>query len=281
MGIFNYIDSFFFISLGITFILILLLVFHFKQRISVIEQKNDTMFEIINNVVKEIVQIKTTFLTSSLSINNSNNIPLKLKENPILINETIYFDNNNNANKIIVSDSSVNDDNNDEYSIDESENEEDYESETEDESEEDGESESDTEDESEDEDGIDSEDESESEENNVIEESKDTLVTNSNNNENNNSEEIKLINVEDNLNNQLINTENIIIEKIIDEKSNEENDEKINKNENKESLIEIYRKMNIQTLKAMVISKGLMSDPSKMKKVELLKLIENNLDELL
>ena len=58
MGLFNYIDTFFFISLGITFILILLLVFHFKQRISTLEQKTETMFEIINNIVQELVQIK-------------------------------------------------------------------------------------------------------------------------------------------------------------------------------------------------------------------------------
>jgi ribosomal protein S18 acetylase RimI-like enzyme len=53
MGIFNYIDTFFFISLGITFILILLLVYHFKQRLSTIEQKSDTMFDIINSTDME------------------------------------------------------------------------------------------------------------------------------------------------------------------------------------------------------------------------------------
>jgi hypothetical protein len=60
MGIFNYIDTFFFISLGITFILILLLVFHFKQRIATLENKNDTMFEIINNIVQELSSIKNS-----------------------------------------------------------------------------------------------------------------------------------------------------------------------------------------------------------------------------
>jgi hypothetical protein len=52
-------ETFFFISLGITFVLILLLVYHFKQRLSAIEQKSDTMFDIINNVVQEISTIKT------------------------------------------------------------------------------------------------------------------------------------------------------------------------------------------------------------------------------
>lgn len=58
MGVFNFIETFFFISLGITFVLILLLVYHFKQRLNTIEQKSDTMFEIINNIVQEITSIK-------------------------------------------------------------------------------------------------------------------------------------------------------------------------------------------------------------------------------
>ena len=58
MGLFNFIETFFFISLGITFVLILLLVYHFKQRMSTLEQKGDTMFEIINNMVQELTSVK-------------------------------------------------------------------------------------------------------------------------------------------------------------------------------------------------------------------------------
>ena len=58
MGVFNFIETFFFISLGITFVLILLLVYHFKQRLNSIEQKSNTMFEIINNIVQEITSVK-------------------------------------------------------------------------------------------------------------------------------------------------------------------------------------------------------------------------------
>ena len=58
MGLFNFIETFFFISLGITFVLILLLVYHFKQRLSSLENKCDTMFEIINNVVQEITIVR-------------------------------------------------------------------------------------------------------------------------------------------------------------------------------------------------------------------------------
>ena len=67
MGVFNFIETFFFISLGITFILILLLVYHFKQRLSAVEQKGDTMFDIMNNMVKEMGVIKTLVLQRAMT----------------------------------------------------------------------------------------------------------------------------------------------------------------------------------------------------------------------
>jgi outer membrane biosynthesis protein TonB len=54
MGFFSFIENFFFISLGIVFILVLLLVYHFKQRMSSVERKGDTMYELVVNMVKEI-----------------------------------------------------------------------------------------------------------------------------------------------------------------------------------------------------------------------------------
>ena len=58
MALFDFVENFFFISLGITFALILLLVYHFKQRISSMERKGDTMFELLSNVVKEMQCMK-------------------------------------------------------------------------------------------------------------------------------------------------------------------------------------------------------------------------------
>ena len=111
MGLFNYIDTFFFISLGITFILILLLVFHFKQRIASLEQKNETMFEIINNMVQELVQIKYIITSQQPVENVTPPSSIHLIHNPSLpmnmpMNNIIHFDNN----KIVVSD--------DEYDVD-------------------------------------------------------------------------------------------------------------------------------------------------------------------
>ena len=48
MAFLNFIETFFILSLGITFILILLLVYHSKERIVSIEQKNETKRTNIN-----------------------------------------------------------------------------------------------------------------------------------------------------------------------------------------------------------------------------------------
>lgn len=52
------IGTFYFLSLGILFVLCCLLVYHFKRRLDLFEQKNDTIFEIVNNVLSEISSIK-------------------------------------------------------------------------------------------------------------------------------------------------------------------------------------------------------------------------------
>jgi hypothetical protein len=58
MGFFNLLETAFFISLAITFVLIIMLVYHFKTRLMVLEQKCDTMFEIMNNMIKEMKAIQ-------------------------------------------------------------------------------------------------------------------------------------------------------------------------------------------------------------------------------
>jgi len=63
MANFSLFETFFFITLAITFILILLLVYHFKDRLTKLEQKSDSMFEIIQNLSgtfsEEISRIKS------------------------------------------------------------------------------------------------------------------------------------------------------------------------------------------------------------------------------
>jgi hypothetical protein len=113
-------------------------------------------------------------------------------------------------------------------------------------------------------------------------------------------EEIKVINVD--INNQQIQSENIPSELIVDDENqdNEELPAEINESEhihvekveleNEEHLEntsisdeitsqsdnskEIYRKMTLTALKTLVITKGLCTDPSKMRKPELIKMLE-------
>jgi hypothetical protein len=59
MNLGSMMDSVFYLGLIITFVLIILLAYHFKQRVSVLEEKNHTMFEILNNVVKELNIVRT------------------------------------------------------------------------------------------------------------------------------------------------------------------------------------------------------------------------------
>ena len=66
MGFFQYIESFFFLSLGITFILILLLVFHFRNRISFIELQNDCLGHCVDVLKAELESLKSVF-----SLNNN------------------------------------------------------------------------------------------------------------------------------------------------------------------------------------------------------------------
>lgn len=51
---FAFIESFFLLSLGITFIMIFLMVFHFKQRIEKLERKNNDLSDLTNTIIKEV-----------------------------------------------------------------------------------------------------------------------------------------------------------------------------------------------------------------------------------
>jgi len=63
MGFFSLLETFFFISLAITFVLIMMLVYHFKGRLVLLEEKCNTMFEIMNSMVKEMKNIRDSVNT--------------------------------------------------------------------------------------------------------------------------------------------------------------------------------------------------------------------------
>lgn len=243
MSVFNFMETIFFISLGITFVLILLLVYHFKQRISAIEQKTDTMLEIINNIVKEIYVLKnaqqmTSRFFSTMSIHNDHM--------PVNVPNTEYI-----SKKINVSDNESESDDDDQEDTDEDEDDE-----------------------------SDDDDQEETDELN-IEEIVSFPVEN--------DDVVKVINVtlneielpvpvEEEEAQEVESIEDlspspILVEKV-DSEEQENLEEDVQGESQKESSKEVYRKMTLQSLKTLVITKGLCSDPSKLKKTDLLKMLE-------
>ena len=136
MAIFNFLENFFFISLAITFGLLLMLVYHFKERICLVEKKNDTLNEVLTNVVKEIKYLRGQNMYLEQYVHNNQlppepsvlNISLEKREENVLpspenivyvLSENKYPSPiiNENSNKIVVSD----DDDDEENTDDESE----------------------------------------------------------------------------------------------------------------------------------------------------------------
>ena len=227
-------EMIFFISLGITFVLIVFLVYNFRQKFSTLEQKCDTMFEIINGIVKELNNRHTMEAPS---------IPENVIFRPNNVNEYTPVE----LPKLVVSDDDT--------------MQEELEEESEEESEEE----------------IEEESEEESEEDqsikvisidmNDIDEDElpvDTLLDS-----NNNTDDEKIL--ESYINPD--HNDHIYIEKVEELPNNES----ALKPSNIESM-EVYRKMNLSALKALVIERGLITDTTKLKKYELLKLLESQLD---
>jgi len=222
-------------------VLILLLVYHFKQRLSALENKCDTVFEIISNVVQELSSVKNMAMTM-----NTNPCNTMCLHNPYTNNNMPSFQVNG---KIKVSDEEFEDE-------EEEEDEDEEEEEDEDEDEED-------------------EDEEEPLDNSgiriinvdigeVIE--SDILET-----------EIESENVDPDT------EENDKLEPVeLDEEETPTQVEKLEETsstvveskDTKEDVKEVYSKMSLNALKTLVITKGLCSDASKLKKNELLKLLE-------
>jgi len=271
MAFFNFIETFFFISLGITFVLILLLVYHFKQRMTGLEQKCDTMFEIINDVVKELnlLRIQNTMQTPSPGFFQ----PMRNFMPPFNIDEIL----NKNSTDAFDGANRDHDDESDESSdVGDSD-----------------------EDEDEDEDDVHN-DEADIVNDFLVEESDENAVKIINVNQETFTEldVDELANVDDEDSEQLDNdedenedededieqedgevaevptddlTESILVEKIEPIGEVETNTDSI---DHKESDKDVYKKMSLGALKALVISKGLCSDARTLRKNELLKLLD-------
>ena len=231
----NMIETFFFISLAITFVLILLLVYHFKQRFTTLEQKTETMFDIVNNIVSEISIIRRQIFSQPANIlEPSSTEQIHLVEQN---NQNVQYD---ISDKLVVSDS---DDETDADSDDESD------ADSDDESDEDSVADSN--------DVSDTDSDDEPDINDIDENS------------------VKIVNVD--MDDMKINETNII-EPLQEEgySSNEEQGVPVVNNDIEPIIVdkieptEDYNKMTLTALRKLIISKELHSDPSKMKKAELI-----------
>jgi hypothetical protein len=255
MGFFNFIENFFFLSLAITFVLILLLVYHFKQRITSLEQKNDTMFEIANGLVKEVGAMKAYILNT---MSTQMNYPFS--------SVSLHKINEMNSDHDVVEEEEDDDDiAGEEYGDDEDDDDiagEEYEGE---------------------EDVI---EEYEGEEANVEEindiyvEDNDAVIIHDIDETNEDEEELKIVEV------TLSETENGDLDT---KEKDSEKELKVNKIETEPSSVndiqaehstkpdlDSYKKMNVNQLKAFIIEKGYTTDFKNLKRNDLIKIIEDN-----
>ena len=99
MELFSFVETFFFISLAITFVLIMMLIYHFRERLTIVEKKTNTMFDIITNVVNELNFVRNNLVLKNTT-SNTENPPSNVFSQSI---QPSTF-----SNKIIVSDNEYN-----------------------------------------------------------------------------------------------------------------------------------------------------------------------------
>jgi len=244
MGFFSILETFFFISLAITFVLIMMLVYHFKGRLVTLEQKCDTMFEIMNNMVKEMKNIRGEMNRSARPPQMSG-IPSGMP--PELMH--LFQMGPGMSSQIPV-----------EY-LDAEEDDDDEEEEDEDDEEEETEFKkivvSDTE--------VDSDDGEED----------DVKVINIEIGDNTNEENVALPDLEE-MDDSVIEDEpeDIVVNKL-ETTPEYEPEESLDKSEPMD-----YKKLDVSYLRTLVITRGLATDTKKMKKPELVKLLEEQSEDI-
>ena len=255
MGLFSFVETFFFVSLGITFILILLLVYHFRQRFISLEQKCDTMFELINNIVTELNNERRS--THGFGVTSP----------PVLFYPEPDGHTTVGGQAEKPEHFTDMDDSNDEDSDEEGDDSDDeY-------------SDSDEDEVSDEDDDEDSEVDDDEHHHNHIAPIEET---------DNNSVKVILLDQVEELTELPVDdmddsdsddndkpVDLVLSDPIVVEKLDVQHLEQVPVEPQAEKAAnEVYNKMSLQALKTLVITKGLSSDPSKMKKAELIKLLE-------
>lgn len=229
MTLMNVMDSVFYLGLVVTFLLILLVVYHFKNRVSTMEQRCDTMFEIMNNIVQELNLLRRHQQVSIGGGGPPTNTPTNV--------EQVYHETDTREQELTYPENEYASSDESSYSSD-----------------------GDLEEESDDE-----------EEERVVE-----LVNEDNAEQLDDTESLKHVQ----MNSETLEGESaqasllemddssIKIEKIETTLENIETDENA-----VSSLMDTYKNMTNSALKALVIEKGLNTNPSKLKKSDLLELL--------
>jgi len=252
MAFFNFIETFFFISLGITFVLILSLIYHFKQRITLLEQKNDNMFEILNNVVKELNVMDRRPVQNTFYAQGGAQCAIPSG----LMNKCVEVNVPSQCFKPV--------------SEDEDEDEDDDEDDDDDEDEDD-----DDDDEDEDDgvrpntiivDSIEFVQQQQQQQQDTIDVSNDIEICEITVQNGVEDTDVKTVSIEM----VASNGEMPAVEKV----ENDEHYQEIQNMKFSSQSKEVYKKMHIQQLKTLAITKGLCSDASKMKKPELVAMLE-------
>ena len=231
---FSFMETSFVISLGITFVLLLLLIYHFKQRLSVTESKQDTMFEIINNLAQELNNMKM-----GLSLMNRPSTPYPHN----IVGENIS---NGDINVFEQMEKLVNEDSDDEDSDDEDSDDEDSDDE-------------------------DSDDEDSDDEDEKI------IVSDEEDQDDNIS--VEEIRPSENIENS---AEELVIDILENIQTNTQEPESLDTSNTQEVDIvgetepQDFSKMNLGALKTYIIQQGWVDDASKMKKSQILSLIQEH-----
>ena len=71
MSLFSLLESFFFLFLGLTFVLILLMVYHFKKRLDVLEKTNESLGDVCKSIVEEMEGLKHVVRSTSYGTTTS------------------------------------------------------------------------------------------------------------------------------------------------------------------------------------------------------------------
>lgn len=245
MEFFNFVETFFFVSLAITFVLIMMLVYHFKERLTIVEKKTNTMFDIITNIVNELNGMRNHPVSDNnineQFVSGTSNVPLSTLFSQI-------------PTKIVVSENEDEEEEDDDETTDDEENDDEDDEET---------------------------------------KIKIINIDLQANNENNQFEELNesasSIDEDEELYNNVTDFEaysNMEYETPESNEvelssssssttSNEIKVEKSNKTTNEE-LTNLYRKMDINALRNLVVEKGIPVDIKKLKKIELIRLLDAN-----